>query len=234
MAGNIKRGRSWARVALDAAMAALFIAAMATALVQEAPHEYLGIALILAVVAHIVLNRRWFKALFRRRYNAVRVLQLVAIVGLLACIAGQIASSLVLSKFAFGFLPALPGEGWARRIHMLCSYWGFVFAFAHAGLQFRGFARLAQSKDAGASDAAVWVARLAFAAAACFGVYSFMRLNLGAYLLGQVQFAFADYSEPIALSFTRYASVAILVGGLFAGLRRAIEKLLRGNHDNKP
>ena len=90
-------------------MAVLFIVVMATALVQEVPHEYVGVALFIAVVAHIALNRRWFKALFRGRYNAVRMLQLVAVVGLLACMLGQVISSLVLSKYAFGFLPSLPG-----------------------------------------------------------------------------------------------------------------------------
>ena len=231
MAADMKQRRRWARVAVDAAMAALFIAVMATALVQEAPHEYLGIALFAAVVAHIALNRRWFKALFRGRYNAVRALQLVAVVGLLACIVGQIASSLVLSKFAFGFLPALPGAGWARRVHMLCSYWGFVFAFAHAGLQLKGLARLVQARgtrgDAGAS-VVLWAVRIALVAIACFGAYSFMEMNLGAYLLGQVQFAFADTGVPTAFSLARYASVAVLDAGAFHCLRRAADSVAKG------
>ena len=220
-----------ARIAVDAVLAVLFVAVMATALVQEAPHEYLGVAVFAAVVVHIVLNRRWFKALFRGRYDAVRVLQIVAVVGLLACIAGQLASSLVLSKFAFGFLPALPGAGWARRVHMLCSYWGFVFAFAHAGLQLKGFARLVRARGASgtAGASAVFrVARILLAAIACFGAYSFMQMNLGAYLLGQVQFAFADAGQPIALSFARYASVAVLVAGAFHCLRRAVDSAAKG------
>ena len=224
MADNVKKGRPWARIVADAALAVLFVVVMATALVQEAPHEYLGIAVFVAVVAHIVLNRRWFKALFRGRYNAMRVLQLLAVVGLLACIIGQIASSLVLSKYAFGFLPALPGAGWARRVHMLCSYWGFVFAFAHAGLQFKGFGRLVRPVGSAASTAAVWLARVVFVAVACFGVYAFVQLNMGAYLFGQVQFALADYGTPIALTCARYAAIGVLVGGLFYYLRRVLEK----------
>ena len=209
---------------LDAALAVLFVAVMATALVQEAPHEYLGLALFVAVVAHVVLNRRWFKALSRGRYNAVRALQLVAVVGLLACVAGQIASSLVLSKFAFGFLPALPGAGWARCVHMLCSYWGFVFAFAHAGLQFKSFGRLMRPAGAAAPSVAVCLARVVFAAVACYGVYAFVQLDMGAYLFGQVQFAFADYSAPVALICARYAAIAVLVAGAFRYLRRVLEK----------
>ncbi len=221
MADSVKRSRPWARILVDAALAVLFVAVMATALVQEAPHEYLGIAVFACVAAHVVLNRRWFKALFRGRYNATRVLQLAAVVGLVACIVGQMASSIVLSKFAFGFLPALPGAGWARRVHMLCSYWGFVFAFAHAGLQIKGFTRLVRAKDA-APSAAVWLARIVVVAVSCYGAYAFVQVNMGAYLLGQVQFAFADFSMPIALSFARYASIGVLVASVFHCLSRFV------------
>lgn len=224
MTGSAKRGRRLARIVVDAVLAVLFVAVMATALVQEAPHEYLGIAVFAAVVAHIVLNRRWFKALFRGRYNAVRVLQLVAVAGLVACIGGQIASSLVLSKYAFGFLPALPGAGWARRVHMLCSYWGFLFAFAHAGLQLKGFERLVRPGSVASPAFAVWPVRIIFMAIACYGVFSFVQLNMGAYLFGQVQFAFADFATPIALICARYAAIAVLVAGLFHYLCRLLEK----------
>ena len=201
-------------MAIDAAMAASFVAVMATALVHEAPHEYLGIALFALVVAHVVLNRRWFAALTRGRYNALRVMQLMAVVGLLACIVAQVVSSLVLSKYAFEFLPALPGAAWARRLHMLCSHWGFVFAFAHAGLQFRtALVRLGVGRLLG--TVSLWVCRVAFVAVACFGAWSFVTLGLPAYLTGQVQFAFADYSVPAALAYARYASAGVLVAGVF-------------------
>lgn len=217
------------RIFVDVVMAVLFIAVMATALVQEVPHEYVGIALFIAVIAHIVLNRRWFKALFRGRYSAVRVLQLVAVIGLLACIIGQVASSLVLSKYAFGFLPALPGASWARRAHMLCSYWSFVFAFAHAGLQFKGFGRLVRPKDSGSPSVAVWLGRIAVIAVACYGTYAFAQVNMGAYLLGQVEFAFADFATPLALMCARYAAIAVLVAAVFHYVRRIIEALGKRN-----
>jgi len=229
MGSVVKRQRAWVRIFVDVAMAVLFIVVMATALVQEAPHEYVGIALFVAVVAHIVLNRRWFKALFRGRYNAVRVLQLVAVVGLLACIIGQVVSSLVLSKYAFGFLPAFPGASWARRAHMLCSYWSFVFAFAHAGFQFKGFSRLVKPKGSGSPSAAVLLGRIAVIVVACYGAYAFVQVNMGAYLLGQIEFAFADFAIPPALMCARYAAIAVLVAAAFYCLCRVIEALGKRN-----
>lgn len=201
-------------MAIDAAMAVAFVAVMATALVQEVPHEYLGIALFALVIVHVVVNRRWFACLACGRYDAVRALQLVAVAGLLACVAGQAASSVVLSEHALWWLPALPGAGWARRVHMLCSYWGFVFAFAHAGLQFRtALARMGTRRRFGRP--AVWAGRVALIAVACFGAWSFAALGLLAYLAGQVEFAFVDQAAPLSLAFAQYAAVAVFIAVAF-------------------
>ena len=185
-------------------MAVAFVATMATAIVQEAPHEYLGVALFALVVAHIVLNRRWLAALPRMRRTGLLVAQVATLAVLVGCILGQVASSLVLSKHAFGFLPALPGAGWARRVHMLCAYWSFVAAFAHAGLHMRVPANMDARK--------LRAVRAGLAAISCYGVYSFVRLGMPAYLTGRVQFAMVDFGTPLVLSFARYASVAVLVG----------------------
>lgn len=222
-----KARRSRIRIAVDSVMGFLFVAVMSTALVQEVPHEYLGSALFVLLAVHTVLNRRRLSAMFRGKNSLLRVLQFIAIVGLIVCVVGQIASSLVLSKYAFGFLPVLPGAAIARRLHMLCAYWGFVFAFAHVGLQFKGLGKLfrngGSTKALKASSFVVWAARIAFVTIACYGVYSYVQLDLDSYLLSQVEFAFSDYSVPIALLFVRYASIGILIAGIFHYLRRAIE-----------
>lgn len=191
------------KIVVDVAMTVVFVATMATAIVQEAPHEYLGVALFALVVAHIVLNRRWLAALPRMKRSALLVAQVATLAVLVVCIAGQVVSSLVLSKHAFGFLPALPGASWARRVHMLCAYWSFVAAFAHAGLHMRVPANMGARR--------LRAVRAGLAAISCYGVYSFMRLGMPAYLTGRVQFAMVDFGTPLPLSFVRYTSVAVLV-----------------------
>lgn len=206
-------------------MAVVLTAVMATALVQEAPHEYLGIALFALVIAHVVLNRRWFKALFRGCCNAVRALQLIVIVGFLACILGQAVSSVVLSKHAFGFLPAIEGASWARRVHMLCSYWGFALAFAHAGLHIKtGVRRYARKLDGERATAAAWAVRVVVFVISAYGATSFVQLGLAGYLLGQVQFAFVDYGKPLPLAFAQYASVGVLLAAAFHCVGKALDK----------
>ena len=70
-----------------------------------------------------------------------------------------------------------------------------------------------------------WAARIIIAAVACFGAFSFAQLGLWQYLTGQVQFAYADYSVPLAFTFARYASIAILVTGVFHYIRQGIASI---------
>lgn len=134
---------------------------------------------------------------------------------------------LIASKYVFGFLPVLPGASLARRVHMLCSYWGFTFAFAHVGLHFKGLWRPMHIEGTSGTSKArrcvIWTGRFLFVIIACFGAYSFIHLGFGAYLLGQVQFAVAGDDMSIARSLVGYASIAVLIAGLFHYLRTAIE-----------
>ena len=209
------------RIVLDALMAIDFVLVMATALVAEAPHEFLGMALFVLVIAHIILNRKWIAALTRGRWTVMRVVQVVAMVGLVVCVVGQIASALVLSEHALAFLPAIPGAAWARRAHMLCSYWSFVFAFAHAGLHMKSMvARV--GRRVSVPSAALWLIRIVVAGVAVFGAVSRVSVGLPAYLTAQVQFALAE--PNVALSCARWASIAVLIAGVFYCIRKIAER----------
>ena len=220
------------RAVVDVLLVLDLIAVMATALVEEAPHEYLGIAFVVLAIVHAVLNRRWFAALPHGRWTAARVLQTVAVVGLLACAIGQAASAVVLSKHALWFLPALPGASWARSMHMLCSYWAFVFGFAHVGIQLRSVvARTGALRRAGSG--ALWVLRAVWLVVAACGAWSFVQLGLADYLLANVRFAAADHGASVAYRLGQYASIAALVAGAFHYLRMLLDRLSRARSSRR-
>lgn len=201
---NARKGsRKALRFAVDASMAVVFVLLMATAIVHEIPHEVLGVALFVLFVAHQGLNWRWYSHLLRGRYTLLRVVQTIVDIALLACIIGLIASSIVLSEHVLSWAPAVPGVAWARPAHMLCSHWAFVLMALHGGTH----ARIAEET---LRNPAFWVGVVAVLAVAAFGALSFLQLDLGSYLLAQVEFAFTDDSMPFWLTTLRYASVAML------------------------
>ena len=192
------------RLALDVALAACFVAVMATALVQEAPHEYLGLAACVLTVAHVVVNRRRVVALVRGRKTARSIATAAIDAAVLLCIVAMFGSALVLSKHAFGFLPALPGAAVARQVHMGCSYWLFALVAVHAGMHVRVW-------DARRAPAGKALTALLLAAVAAFGIWSLIDLGMPDYLLLRVQFAFVDADKPLALAFAQFAAAGAAI-----------------------
>ena len=117
---------------------------------------------------------------------------------------------------------ASPEQGGAPGYSELhaCSYWAFVFAFAHVGLQGKSIFRRI-GKTIAANRALLWAFRIVVAAVSVFGAVSFVQLGLPAYLAGQVRFAAGDPNVLFACA--RWASVAVLVSAVFHCLRSALE-----------
>lgn len=214
------QGKHVVSVVVDALMAIAFVLVMATALVEEAPHEYLGLALFALIIAHVVLHRRWFAALGRGHWSALRALQVGVLLGLAICITGQVVSAVVLSKHALSFLPAISGSALARSVHLICSYWAFVLAFAHSGLQAKNVLRRIGG-IALTNRALLCAFRVVVAAVSIFGAVSVAQLGLLAYLAGKAQFAAGD--PNVLFACVRWASVAVLVSAVFHCLRSALE-----------
>ncbi|MBR2789313.1 MAG: DUF4405 domain-containing protein, partial [Eggerthellaceae bacterium] len=162
-------------MAVDTLLALVTLAVMATSQVLAAPHEFLGLSLLALMVAHTVLNRRWYAGLSKGRWTSVRVLQVLAVAGTVLCALGQAVSAIILSEHAFAFLPEMPGAWWARKVHMLCSFWFFVFVSAHVGLQWRSMlARMGAMRPGGllSRPALLWICRGIWLVVAAFGVWS--------------------------------------------------------------
>ena len=60
---------------IDIVMYVLFLLLMGQCVLRGAAHEWLGIAVGVLFVLHNVLNYRWYKALFKGKYTALRAVQ---------------------------------------------------------------------------------------------------------------------------------------------------------------
>ena len=67
-------------------------------------HEILGVALFVLWAIHIFLNRRWYSAIFRGKYNPYRVMQTVINCCILICTIFLMISGIILSNQLFTFL----------------------------------------------------------------------------------------------------------------------------------
>ena len=188
-------------------MTVVLLFLMSYSLIGEALHEWFGIGMFALFILHHILNRRWSSRLFKCKYTAYRIWQTVLVVLALVAMMGSMVSGIVLSRHALTFLPITGGQSWARTLHMLSAYWGFVFISLHLGLHWSmmvGMAgRLWKKKSAARS---LSVRAVGFLIAG-YGIYAFFKRDIGSYMILKNQFVFFDYDEPLILFLLDYTAV---------------------------
>lgn len=216
-----KRATRKVHMAVDAVMALLLLLVVALPGTNAEPHEWVGIAALVIMLAHFALNVRRAVCMACSRSLAA-VVFLAVDVALLVCLVALVVSSPIISDYAFSWLPVLPGMSWARLAHLAASYWMFVLAFVHCGLHLREIAGKLSRKPA-----AVWAARVVFLACLPLGVYWFSQMGIGSYLTLSAHFAFIDPTVPWYVKVIQFAAIAIAVTGA-AHYIAAIVRLLAG------
>ena len=184
-------------------------------------HESLGLALFLLWAFHIALNRRWFGAMFKGKYNPYRAMQTVVNCGILICALFLMISGIILSNHVFTFLNIQAGLGFARVAHLLASHWYYLFMSLHIGLHVSMIAnKIAQKKDAAnensnqenkpQNSARKIIFRIVLALACAYGLYAFIIRGVWKYLFLQQQFFFFDLERGYVLFALDYISIIIL------------------------
>ena len=199
------------KIAVDVLMTAVLLLLMAYSLVGEAAHEWLGIGMFALFITHHILNNSWCRSLFKGKYTPFRIWQTALVVLVLACMLGSIVSGVILSKHALTFLSITEGQSWARTVHMLSAYWGFVFMSLHLGLHWSMMMAMAKQMAKNPSVLRSWAVRIAGFLIAGYGVYAFVKREIGSYMFLSNQFVFFDFGEPLIFFLLDY----IAVMGLF-------------------
>ena len=186
-------------------------------------HEHIGVLLFVVWGVHIYANRRWYKAVFRGKYKAFRVVQTAVNCGVLVCAVFLAVSGVMLSNHVFAFLGIESGASFARTAHLLASHWYFVFISLHIGLHVGViFNRL---KLFPKSHGSVIAARIIVVLVSAYGIYAFIERGLWKYLTLQQPFFFLDLERGYVLFFVDY--IAIIT--LFAAVLHYATKFLIKN-----
>lgn len=164
-------------------------------------HEILGVALFVLWAIHIFLNRRWYGAIFKGKYNPYRIMQTVINCCILICTIILMISGIILSNHLFTFLNIQSGLGFARIAHLLSSHWYYLFMSLHIGLH---MGRLFQNV------AAKIFPRIILVLVCAYGLYAFIARGVWKYLVLKQQFFFFDLERGYILFAMDYISIIIL------------------------
>jgi len=211
------------KVGADIAMTAALLLLMAYALIGEAAHEWIGVGMLALSAAHHILNGKWSGNLLRGRYTPFRIWQTLLVFLVMVSLLGSMISGIILSRYAFGFLAVRSGRSWARTVHLLCSYWGFVVMSLHLGLHWSMMMGMAKKQFGVSSRLRTWMLRAAAAAVAGYGSFAFMQREIGSYLFLKNEFVYFNFEEPLCFFFADYAAVM----GLFVFLGHYFAEVLK-------
>ena len=205
------------RMVIDIAMAVLLPLLMAYSLIGEEFHEIAGTIMIGLFVAHLTLNRRWYKAVPKGKYNALRTFRTALDFVLLFFMVMQPLSGVLMSKHLYLFAGAAGASAWARQFHLPMAYWGFLLVCLHAGTHLQ----LPLSRLSARNPKAAGAVLAVLSVVSAFGVYAFIKRNFAGYMFLATPFAFFDYNEPVALYLIDYVAVMVLfavIGLLFVSV----------------
>ncbi|MED3987739.1 DUF4405 domain-containing protein [Peribacillus simplex] len=121
------------RLVIDLSMTFLMLVAMAYHITGNTIHELVGVLLFLLFIAHNILNRRWYKTIFKGKHNVRRILSIAVNLFFLVSMAVVILSSVPISHDIFAFIP-INNDMILLQIHVMTSYWGFIFMAVHIGM----------------------------------------------------------------------------------------------------
>lgn len=212
-----------AKICVDIGMTIALLFLMTYELIGQAAHEWLGIGIFVLFILHHILNRKWSGSLLKGKYTPLRIWQTTLVLLVLAAMIGSMVSGVILSRHALSFLPLKGGRSFARSLHMLASYWGFVLMSLHLGLHWRMMMGMAGKVVKKPSAARTWTLRILAFSIAVYGVYAFIKRDIGQYMLLNIQFVFFDFEEPLIVFLLDYMAIM----GLFVFIGHYLTDILK-------
>ena len=199
---------------VDIGMTILLLCLMAYQITGAVLHEWIGVSMTVLVVVHQILNKRWYGALLKGKYNAYRLSQTVINVLLMGLFVLTAFCGMAMSAHAVPFLYGIIPIANARILHLAMSHWSFVLMGLHLGLHVPMI--LSKWK---LSDPTKTILSFVFCSIAGYGFYLFLKAGMMDYLLFRTVFAFLDYEKSAFMVFLEH--ICMLVFWAFMGTQIA-------------
>lgn len=211
------------KICVDIGMTIALLLLMPYELVGQAAHEWIGIGIFILFIVHHILNGKWSRNALKGKYTPLRIWQTILVIFVLASMIGSMVSGVILSRHALSFLPISGGRSFGRSLHMLASYWGFVLMSLHLGLHWSMMMGMAKKAVKKPSAVCTWILRVLALAIAGYGVFAFVKREIGSYMLLKIQFVFFDFEEPLIFFLLDYLAIM----GLFVFIGHYLAEVLK-------
>ena len=107
-------------------------------------HEYLGFLIFVFFILHNIMNINWYKNLPKGKYNFNRSLNTFINVMLFICMFGLVVSGILFNRDLVEFLNLSSIKVFNKKLHIVCSYWGFILMSVHLGMHWGIFINMSK------------------------------------------------------------------------------------------
>lgn len=209
------------KIIVDVLMTIGLLLLMCYQLIGEEAHEWIGVGEFILFFIHHILNWNWTKSIVKGKYNVYRTIQTILAFLVFIAMIGLMISGIILSRYAFDFLDIRGLRSFARSLHMLMSYWGFILMSLHIGIHWIMIINIFKKFKAVKFLKIIMRGISIFFAA--YGIYAFIKREIISYLFLTVEFVFFDFEEPIIVFLFDYLAIM----GLFIFIAYYIMKAIR-------
>lgn len=126
-------------------MVICFIALMLNQITGFFAHEVIGIITFILFIIHHVINRNFYKNMFKGKFNKLRVTFLIIDVLLFIMMILMMISSILISQHVFAFLN-ITNHMLGRILHIISAYMIYMLSALHLGLHFNQMIKLSKDK----------------------------------------------------------------------------------------
>jgi hypothetical protein len=196
------------RLIIDLAMTILLLCALAYRITGDAAHEWIGIGMTALFVVHNAVNWKWYRGLFRGKYDFRRILNTAVNLLLLATMTALVISGTLLSWTALSFM-GFSGGMEIRQAHTAAAYWSLILVAVHVGTHWEMImaSMLKMMKITGVRRVRTIASRVVTALIVVYGVYASFDRDMGAKLFLGYSFDFWNPERPAALFFSHNLAV---------------------------
>ena len=192
------------KILIDLFMTIALLLLMLFQITGQQVHEYLGIIMLCLFLGHNFLNRKWYRHLFKGKYKLYRCIQTILNISILMMMLGLGYSGMVMAQY----LPfSISGSmSLVRRLHLACSYWGFVLMSIHLGMHLRQIINMLKKYIHLKNN----ILKLVMVIISFYGIYCFIQNNMISYMLLINEFVFFDFEKNTFMVLLEYLSMMIL------------------------
>lgn len=195
------------KILIDLFMTIALLLLMLFQITGQQVHEYLGIIILCLFLGHNILNWKWYRHLFKGKYKLYRCIQTILNISILMMMLGLGYSGMVMAQY----VPfSISGSIFlARRLHLACSYWGFVLMSMHLGMHLRQMMNMFK-KYIHLKTNVIKIIKLIIVIICLYGIYCFIQNDMISYMFLINEFVFFDFEKNTFIVLLEYLSMMIL------------------------